>query len=163
PLGQLCSIGGHAAVAEMFGVKVSGFWTWFLWRTIYLLKLPAWSKRVRVAFDWTWELLFGRDFAHQQAHPSERVTHAYSRPGDYVFGTAEQAGSFYIIERGEVEIVRDDAFGGTQRLAVLGRGDFFGEMALLEQRPHAASARARTALEVVVVGARVFEQVSGSL
>jgi len=39
-LGQLCSIGGHSAVAEMLGFKLSGFLAWFVWRGVYLFKLP---------------------------------------------------------------------------------------------------------------------------
>jgi NADH dehydrogenase len=49
-LGQLCSIGGYEAVAEMFGVRISGFLAWFLWRGVYLFKLPTWSRRFKVAF-----------------------------------------------------------------------------------------------------------------
>ena len=45
PLGQLCSIGGHKAVAEILGFRMSGFLAWLLWRGIYLFKLPSWSRR----------------------------------------------------------------------------------------------------------------------
>ena len=48
-LGQLCSIGGYQAVAEMFGVHISGFLAWLMWRGVYLLKLPTWSRRIKVA------------------------------------------------------------------------------------------------------------------
>src|SRR5262249_25827352 len=40
-LGELASIGHHSAVAEIFGMKFSGFIAWFMWRTIYLMKLPG--------------------------------------------------------------------------------------------------------------------------
>jgi NADH:ubiquinone reductase (H+-translocating) len=53
-LGELCSIGGYQAVAEMFGMRISGFLAWFLWRSVYLFKLPTWSRRFKVALDWTW-------------------------------------------------------------------------------------------------------------
>src|SRR5882762_9162294 len=62
-LGQLCSIGGYQAVAEMFGMRVSGFLAWFLWRGVYLFKLPTWSRRIKVALDWAWDLLFPRDLS----------------------------------------------------------------------------------------------------
>ena len=38
PLGQLCGIGERNAVAEILGVRLSGFLAWSLWRTVYLLK-----------------------------------------------------------------------------------------------------------------------------
>jgi NADH dehydrogenase len=34
---------------------------WWLWRTIYLSKLPGFEKKQRVAFDWTLDLIFPRD------------------------------------------------------------------------------------------------------
>jgi NADH dehydrogenase len=46
------------------GVNFSGFLAWFLWRTIYLGKLPRIEKKVRVAFDWTLDLLFAKDLVH---------------------------------------------------------------------------------------------------
>jgi hypothetical protein len=48
-------------VAEIRGVKFSGFLAWFMWRTVYLSKLPGLEKKVRVALDWTLDLFFPRD------------------------------------------------------------------------------------------------------
>jgi NADH dehydrogenase len=42
-------------------VKFSGFLAWFMWRTVYLSKLPGLEKKVRVALDWTLDLFFPRD------------------------------------------------------------------------------------------------------
>ena len=58
PQGQLCAIGGRNAVAEIRGVHLSGFIAWWVWRTVYLLKMPSWGRRIKVAGDWTWELFF---------------------------------------------------------------------------------------------------------
>ena len=57
----------------------------------------------------------------------------------------------------------DDEEKSTEVLAVLGPGDFFGEMALFDNQPRNASIRARTPVEVVVMGRNVFTQISGSL
>jgi NADH dehydrogenase len=48
-------------VANILGVNFSGFIAWWLWRTIYLMKLPRFEKKVRVALDWTLDLLFSKD------------------------------------------------------------------------------------------------------
>jgi NADH dehydrogenase len=61
-LGQLAAIGRRTGVARVFGVNFSGFFAWWLWRTIYLGKLPRFEKKVRVALDWTLDLLFAKDF-----------------------------------------------------------------------------------------------------
>jgi NADH:ubiquinone reductase (H+-translocating) len=62
-LGQLAAIGRRTGVANVFGIKFSGFVAWWLWRTIYLSKLPRFEKKVRVALDWTLDLCFAKDFA----------------------------------------------------------------------------------------------------
>jgi NADH dehydrogenase len=52
PRGMLASIGHRNAVAEIYGVKLSGFVAWFLWRGIYLSKLPTFSRKLAVAIGW---------------------------------------------------------------------------------------------------------------
>ncbi|MGH7787907.1 MAG: NAD(P)/FAD-dependent oxidoreductase, partial [Candidatus Binatia bacterium] len=60
-LGQLASIGRRSGVANIMGINFSGFVAWWLWRTIYLMKLPRFERKVRVALDWTLDLLFSKD------------------------------------------------------------------------------------------------------
>lgn len=60
-LGTLVPLGHRTAVAELRGLKFSGLFAWFLWRTIYLAKLPGLEKKLRVALDWTLDLFFARD------------------------------------------------------------------------------------------------------
>jgi len=60
-IGQLATIGRRTGVANIMGVNFSGFLAWWLWRTIYLSKLPRFEKKVRVALDWTLDLLFSKD------------------------------------------------------------------------------------------------------
>ena len=61
-LGQLAAIGRRTGVARILGVNFSGFIAWWLWRTIYLSKLPRLEKKLRVALDWTLDLVFAKDF-----------------------------------------------------------------------------------------------------
>jgi len=63
-IGLLAAIGRRVGVANILGVNFSGFLAWSLWRTIYLGKLPRLEKKVRVAFDWTLDLLFAKDLVH---------------------------------------------------------------------------------------------------
>ena len=63
-IGLLAAIGRRTGVANILGVNFSGFVAWFLWRTIYLSKLPRIEKKVRVALDWTLDLLFSKDLVH---------------------------------------------------------------------------------------------------
>jgi NADH:ubiquinone reductase (H+-translocating) len=61
-VGQLAAIGRRTGVARILGVNFSGFVAWWLWRTIYLSKLPRLEKKLRVALDWTLDLIFSKDF-----------------------------------------------------------------------------------------------------
>lgn len=60
-IGQLAAIGRRTGVASMFGWNFSGFIAWWMWRTIYLSKLPRFEKKLRVALDWTLDVLFSKD------------------------------------------------------------------------------------------------------
>jgi NADH dehydrogenase len=60
-LGQLAAIGRRTGVAKILGFKISGFIAWWLWRTIYLSKLPRLEKKLRVTLDWSLDLLFCKD------------------------------------------------------------------------------------------------------
>jgi CRP-like cAMP-binding protein len=69
--------------------------------------------------------------------------------GEMVFLEGDPSNAAYIIKSGRVEILKESP-GGPLRLAVLGEGDIFGEMGLVDERPRSAAARA---LEPVVATA----------
>jgi len=75
-LGQLAIIGRRAGVANILGLQFSGLLAWGLWRAIYLMKLPRFEKKLRVALSWTLDLFFPKDLAqHVTLHEVERVQH----------------------------------------------------------------------------------------
>ena len=163
-LGELCSIGGHSAVADIFGIHLSGFLAWFVWRGVYLFKLPTWGRRLQVGFDWAWLLLFPRDLAHIRTRQTDRVSQAHYQPGDVIIQPSDPPTNFYVIKNGEVEVSRVTSKDpGGEVVAVLGPGSFFGEKALLSNEPRVSTVRARTAVDVLVMGKKVFSQVSGAL
>jgi NADH dehydrogenase len=162
-LGQLCSIGGYQAVAEMLGVRISGFLAWLMWRGVYLFKLPTWSRRIKVALDWAWDVVFPRDLSFLNTDTAQHLTHAYYRPGDFIHRQGELARVFSVIEEGEVEILQTTEQNPDAKVvAVLGKGDFFGEAALLGNRPHETSIRARTVVRLGQVGSALFSQIAGT-
>ncbi len=67
-LGQLATIGRRSGVANVLGINFSGFVAWWLWRTVHLMKLPRLEKKVRVALDWTLDLLFTKDIIRHHRH-----------------------------------------------------------------------------------------------
>ena len=89
-IGLLASIGRRTGVARIFGYNFSGFFAWWIWRTIYLSKLPGLDKKVRVAFDWTLDLIFPKDVCavhdlsyRRNFHRLESVKEAAGSDADY--------------------------------------------------------------------------------
>jgi NADH dehydrogenase len=77
-IGLLASIGRRTGVARILGFNISGFFAWWLWRTIYLGKLPGLDKKVRVAFEWTLDLVFHKDVcAVNDQHRSSLQTYDF--------------------------------------------------------------------------------------
>src|SRR5574338_185218 len=61
--GQMAIIGKRTGIATIFGVNLYGFAAWWIWRSIYLSKIPKFDKRLRILLDWTVDLFFDRDIA----------------------------------------------------------------------------------------------------
>ena len=121
-------------MAEMLGFRISGFSAWFMWRSVYLVKLPTWSRRTKVGLDWFSDLIFPRELGTLRVGEAQQVASAYYRPGDFVFRQGDQANFFYGIQEGEVEVLRRTSGTDQDRaFAFLGPGDFFGEAALVQE------------------------------
>jgi NADH dehydrogenase len=66
--GMLAAFGRFDAVANVFGIRLTGFPAWFLWRSVYLMKMPGIGRKIRVAIDWTLDLFVGRDYVELGVH-----------------------------------------------------------------------------------------------
>jgi CRP/FNR family cyclic AMP-dependent transcriptional regulator len=62
------------------------------------------------------------------------------RDGEEIIRQGEMGNCMYVIQSGKVEIVQSGEHG-EQRLAMLGGGDFFGEMSVFEQEKRSATVR----------------------
>jgi NADH dehydrogenase len=60
-LGMMGSLGHSKAFGQFFGMRVRGFFAWFMRRTYYLMQMPGWGRRLRIMIDWTFALLFRPD------------------------------------------------------------------------------------------------------
>lgn len=160
PLGMLASIGNHKAVGIVFGLKVSGFLAWFLWRGIYLAKMPTLARKVQIAFDWAWQLLFPRDIVQLSLGTTERFGRAHYEPGQYVFHKGDPGDRFYVIEQGRAAVHLDE---NAPPIAMLEKGAHFGEGALLRSGMRSASVRAEGPLDVLMMGKESFGQITRHL
>ena len=156
-LGTLGSLGHGAAVAQIFGVKISGLLAWFLWRCIYLMKMPGLNRKVRISTDWLLHLLFPPELAQTKVAFESGIKNQHFEPGDIVFRQGDLGDSVYVIQDGECEVLREQ--NGTQELlANLGRGEYFGEMALLSDKTRNATIRALTASNLLIIPKQDFNK-----
>ena len=75
--------------------------------------------------------------------------------GEAIVRQGEVGNSMYVVQAGEVEVLRETE-DGEVRLAVLGAGDFFGEMSIFEREVRSATVRARGEARVLTVDKRTL-------
>jgi NADH dehydrogenase len=162
-LGQLCLVGHRAGVAELGGgIKLSGFIAWMMWRNVYLMKLPGWERKVRVGLDWGLDLLFPRELSYINLARTQVINQAHYEPGDFIIHQGDVGDQFYVIMSGEVEVIRELPNGQTVLLSKLGKGEYFGESALLTGRRRNASVRATTPVDLMCLGRDEFNDLAGA-
>jgi CRP-like cAMP-binding protein len=79
---------------------------------------------------------------HEIAEVAERLVPRRFNPGQIIFHLGDPAGLLYVITSGKVKISHTTPEGNEALLAILGDGDFFGELALLDETPRSATAEA---------------------
>lgn len=77
-------------------------------------------------------------------------------PGDTIIHEGDPGHSFYLLESGEAA-----AYKGTEKVLSYNKGDFFGELALLNDAPRAASVVAVTDVKVATLGKNAFQRLLG--
>ena len=91
-----------------------------------------------------------------------RMRQETANPGQDIVRQGDPGDRFFVIVNGAVEVLRDDG-GEQRRLASLGPGHFFGEMAILRGEPRSATVRATQRTTVLAMDADAFRRlVEGS-
>ena len=161
-LGTMGSLGRRSAVAQVLGLKLSGFAAWWVWRTVYLMRLPGWGRRLKVAAAWTLDLVLPAETVQLRLGGSQGIGREHFEPGQYVFRQGELGDRLYIILSGEAEVLRADGPGETL-LARLGAGQCFGEMALVQQQARNASVRCAQTMDVLSLPKEEFAVLAANL
>lgn len=73
--------------------------------------------------------------------------------GQSVFKEGDMGDRAYLIQDGQIEITKNGLILGT-----LGKGQMFGEMALVDDQPRMANAKALTDVSVVIIGRDAFRE-----
>jgi putative ABC transport system ATP-binding protein len=83
---------------------------------------------------------------------AEKIRKRHFAPGDTIIREGEPGEEFFLISDGEVDVVRAD-----HEVARLGRGEFFGEVALISGEPRNATIIATQPLDTFVLGKSDFQ------
>jgi len=158
-MGELASIGHRTAVAEIMGYHFSGVIARFMWRTIYLMKLPGLDRKLRVMTEWAFDLFFPRDINLLTPQYSSTMEDIHLEAGDPLFMSGEPAYSFYAVKNGRIDITEKN--GDLVKSA--GAGQHFGERALLEDHIWRYNATAKEPSTLVAISDRVFQKLVGSI
>lgn len=79
------------------------------------------------------------------------------KPGTTIFTEKMPAESLYIIKSGSVRITIMPREGEEKTLLLLGPGEFFGELALLQEESRMVSARAETVVDLLLLSRKDFQ------
>ncbi len=82
---------------------------------------------------------------------SKRTERVQVPPGKVLVREGAAGAEFFVILEGTAEVTRHG-----RRVAILGPGDFFGDLALLDRAPRNATVTAKTDMELAVLGQREF-------
>jgi NADH dehydrogenase len=159
-LGQLATLGHLNAVASLGRLRISGFPAWWLWRTIYLLKLPRFDRKLRVVIDWTLNLFFPRDLNALDVARTRGHTTVHLEAGETLFRQGDPSSAFYVVESGAVELTRRGDDGAVLGCDELGPGDHFGEGSLLRSGVRSTTAVAVRPTTVLVFAAAGFTKLT---
>lgn len=154
-LGELAAIGHMTAVAEVMGMRFSGFIAWWMWRTIYLAKLPGLDRKLRVMIDWTLDVFFPRDINLLSPRYTRALQEAYLEKGDVLFSPGEPAFSFYIVKEGRIRLTDTDG----AIIKDVTSGEFFGERALLADKTWRFKAAAAEDTTLIGLGSVEFKAI----
>jgi NADH dehydrogenase len=151
-LGEMASLGQHNAVGKVLGFNVSGFLGWLMWRGTYLYKLPGLMQKSKVFLEWNLEFFFPREISLLHVEMTQVVGRVHLEKGDPVYHIGDTAFSFYLLEKGKIE-VNDHA--GTARTLI--PGEHFGERELLENTKRQFDAIALEPTTLLALDKETFE------
>ncbi|MFO0977068.1 MAG: FAD-dependent oxidoreductase [Planctomycetaceae bacterium] len=163
-LGKMGSLGHRSAIAELFDrIRISGFPAWFLWRTVYWWKLPGFERKLKVGLSWLLDLLVPPESVQLKTAESEGMRELHFEPGETIFQKGDLADCLYIVLSGQAEVVgeqpaNEESEGPpAKRLALLGPGEYFGEIALMHGRTRSATVRCISSMDVLALSQKHFQ------
>ena len=165
-LGDACVLGHRDAVGHVKGLQVRGLVAWLIWRVFMIIYLPSPEKKFRTVWNWLMLPFFGRDILNLRVTPPVNLAPVFFDAGQDIVREGEAGNSLFLIQQGEVEVLRRAADGTQERVAVLGSGQQFGEVAVFKGGRRTATVRATTRVRLVQMrrdAATLLAQSSGAI
>ncbi|MEO0917825.1 MAG: FAD-dependent oxidoreductase, partial [Pseudomonadota bacterium] len=153
--GAMASLGARRGVAEVWGMKLSGFPAWLLWRAYYVGFMPGLSTKVRVMLNWIMDALAARSVVQLKGNTPPATRYVHYSAGDRIYEVGNRADGVYTIVSGAVELSHVTA-DGREMTAHLGEGDHFGEGILRGQDRRRSTVRALEDTKVLLMEKDVF-------
>jgi|EP00505_MAST-04D_sp_SCG-Rhode-Island_P001977 cAMP-dependent protein kinase regulator len=128
----------------------------------YIL-MSTFTKKRQTYADFLAEVpILGSLEENERMEVAEALEQQEYKDGDVIIKEGDSGNTFYIVERGSVKCVQQPTAGSEPvELCVLKTGDYFGEIALLTNRPRAASVIATTDTKVLCIRRKTFMRVMG--
>ncbi len=133
PKGSLASIGNYKAVAKVFGVRFSGVIAWSMWRGFYMLMLPGFITKMRVALNWFLDYFVPRTIVQVSTTQSRACRYARYCAGEVIFVPGQIADGLYVVVEGQLEAVRSGQ-GDSKIVRKLEPGDHWGDNLLQDNQ-----------------------------
>lgn len=158
--GALASLGARRGVAQVWGVNISGFPAWLLWRAYYISFLPGLGTKIRVLINWLLDELSPRSVVQVRSHTPPAARYVHYRAGDRVFEMGNRADGLYTVISGQVELAYKDESGADLKVSTIGPGGHFGERLILGQNVRSGTVRALENTKVLVLDRDEFSKLA---
>ena len=127
PKGNMASIGAYCGVAQVYGINLRGVLAWFVWRGFYMLMLPGFVTRLRVALNWFLDYFVPRTIVEIQQDQRPAVRYACFSAGDVLFHKGDLIDGLYVVLEGKLVTRVSSADGGEDFVRVTGPQQHIGD------------------------------------
>lgn len=159
---EVAQLSSTFGLMELFGIPISGVIGSIMARSVFFYLVPSWRCRVGLLNDWFSTFAFPTDVSQMKVVRSETLVPMRFAAGQDIIRQGQPGSRFYIINAGTVEVVRNSG-DGEVRLATLGPGKYFGEIALLTDSMRTATVRALEDTSVLSIPRKDFKVLVGNL
>jgi NADH:quinone reductase (non-electrogenic) len=159
---EIAQLGITFGLVQIGGMAFSGLLASLLVRAAFFFAIPSWRCRLGLLADSISELALPPDLSQMKIARTDLIVPLRFAAGQEIIREGEPGTRFYIINSGRVEVVRG-AGAQAQVLAVLGPGQYFGEIALLHGSDRTATVRAVEDTTVLGIARKDFTALVRSL